>query len=160
MTRLVYTALLATALSVAATGAMAADQPAAKPVIHHHHHMMAHHVMVGCADAKDVQGLQQTLRDSGFYKGAVTGKWDDSTANALASYQASKGMTPTGTLDEVTAKRLGLHTMAREKVGAAKGDSVENAMPHHTMHHRHHKMAHKEMSKTEPAADKKTEEKK
>jgi peptidoglycan hydrolase-like protein with peptidoglycan-binding domain len=157
MTRLVYTVLLATALSVVATSAIAAEQ-SAKPVTHHH--MMAHHNVMVHNDTKDIQGLQQTLRDSGFYKGTVTGKWDDSTAKALASYQASKGMPATGTLDETTAKRLGLHAMAREKVGAAKGDSAASGTPKQTMHHKHHTMAHQEMSKMAPATEKKMEEKK
>ena len=45
------------------------------------------------------QALQQSLKDSGFYKGAVNSRWDAESKAALASYQMSKGMPATGVLN-------------------------------------------------------------
>lgn len=39
---------------------------------------------------------------------APTGKWDDSTADAVRKFQSSNGLNPTGKLDALTLQKLGL----------------------------------------------------
>ena len=62
------------------------------------------------------QALQQSLKDSGFYKGAVSSNWDAESKAALASYQMSKGMPATGVLNQETVTRLGLIMPAADQV--------------------------------------------
>ena len=62
------------------------------------------------------QALQQSLKDTGFYKGSVSSIWDAESEAALASYQNSKGMPATGILNEETVTRLGLVIPAAEQV--------------------------------------------
>lgn len=153
MKRTVYTAIFAAVVGLAATNAMADDvkkAETAKPVHHKKHHAKMTHTY-GWSE-KDVQVLQQSLRDSGFYKGAVTGKWSAMTENALASYQSANGLAVTGTLNDATVKQLGLHTAAKEKVAS---EGVPVSTPKHRTHHRGLKAAHKEA----PAVETKTETK-
>lgn len=140
MKRTVYTALFAAVVGLAAANAMADDvkKETVKPVHHKKHHAMMNHTY-GWSE-KEVQVLQQSLRDSGFYKGTVTGKWDASTENALASYQSANGLAVTGTLNDATVKQLGLHHAAKEKVAS---EGVPVSAPKHKMHHKV-KPVHKE----------------
>lgn len=62
------------------------------------------------------QALQQSLKDSGFYKGSVNSRWDAESKAALASYQMSKGMPATGVLNQETVTRLGLVMPAADQV--------------------------------------------
>ncbi len=62
------------------------------------------------------QALQQSLKDTGFYKGAVNSNWDAESKAALASYQMSKGMPATGVLNQETITRLGLIMPAADQV--------------------------------------------
>lgn len=148
MKRLVCTALLATVMSVASVNAMADDKMKTdhKAMHHHKHHMVSNHEMPGekmmRPTTKDTQVLQQSLRDSGFYKAPVTGVWNDTTENALAAYQKANGLQVTGTLNESTVKQLGLHTTAKEKIAGTSHEMT----PRHKMHHKGVKMAHKQGS--------------
>jgi peptidoglycan hydrolase-like protein with peptidoglycan-binding domain len=56
--------------------------------------------------SKDVQIIQQALADSGFYRAGVDGFYGPATVNAIRSFQASKGLTMTGRLDEATLREL------------------------------------------------------
>jgi len=148
MKRTLYTAIFAAVVSVAAGNAMAdtAKTTEAKPVHHKRHHgAMAHQA---AWSEKEVQGLQQSLRDSGFYKGTVTGKWSPMTENALASYQSANGLAVTGTLNDATVKKLGLHHMAKEKVSGN-----ETPMPKRKKHRKAHKVEHKEVTTKEEKAE-------
>ena len=131
-------ALLATSLSFAAAQALAANAPktlSAKKTEHHmmHKHHAVHRETMKKCSPKETQALQQALRDSGFYKGTVTGKWDDATRNAIASYQNANGLPVTGDLDSRTYKALGLHPIAKEKE-----ERGTKSMAHHTHKKWHH----------------------
>ena len=157
MKRTVYTAIFAAVVSVATAGnAMAhtVKTTDGKTAYHKHPHgKIAHSATFS---EKEVQALQQSLRDSGFYKGTVTGKWSPMTENALASYQHANGLVVTGTLNDATQQKLGLRLMAKEKVSA-----TEAPLPKKKKHRKAHKVEHKEVIKTEvKTKEEKTESKK
>ena len=55
-----------------------------------------------------ISEIQQALAKDGSYPGKPSGKWDDSTAEAMRKFQESHGLNPTGKLDARTLQRLGL----------------------------------------------------
>lgn len=140
MKKFVYTLLLTTALAVP-MAAHADVHWSSVDGVHHTHHYVdrtssvyteqtpvyrnsGETVVSGDRkwDPKLIQALQQSLKDSGFYKnGVVTGIWDNNTTDALASYQASKGMRVTGSLDNQTALRLGLIRSASDEIATTEG---------------------------------------
>src|SRR5438477_6546557 len=59
-----------------------------------------------CAD-ENVRGVQEKLRDSGFYSGQIDGAYSSDLSAALTRYQIRKGLPITGQLDADTSKALG-----------------------------------------------------
>jgi len=55
-----------------------------------------------------INEIQSALVKQGFYDGEPSGKWDDSSAEALRKFQTTNGLTPTGKLDARTLQKLGL----------------------------------------------------
>ena len=55
-----------------------------------------------------VNEIQGALAKSGSYSGAPTGKWDDSTVDAMRKFQSAHGLNPTGKMDAPTLQKLGL----------------------------------------------------
>jgi len=55
-----------------------------------------------------ISEIQDALAKSGAFTGTPTGRWDDSTAEAMKKFQASNGLNPTGKLDALTLQKLGL----------------------------------------------------
>ena len=55
-----------------------------------------------------ISEIQQALAKDGSYAGSPTGKWDDSTVEAMKKFQESHGLPPTGKLDARTLQQLGL----------------------------------------------------
>jgi peptidoglycan hydrolase-like protein with peptidoglycan-binding domain len=58
--------------------------------------------------AERISEVQEALARSGAYAGTPTGKWDDSTTEAMKKFQATHGLTPTGKFDARTLQKLGL----------------------------------------------------
>jgi peptidoglycan hydrolase-like protein with peptidoglycan-binding domain len=58
--------------------------------------------------ADRINEIQGALAKSGAYTGATTGKWDDSTVEAMRKFQASQGLNPSGKMDALTLQKLGL----------------------------------------------------
>lgn len=52
--------------------------------------------------------IQDALLSKGAFSGTPTGKWDDSTVDAMKKFQSSHGLEPTGKLDALTLQKLGL----------------------------------------------------
>src|SRR5262249_60268009 len=53
--------------------------------------------------------VQQRLHDLGFYvRDNIDGRWGPHTAQALGNFQRSKGLNPTGQIDEQTMAALGI----------------------------------------------------
>jgi len=55
-----------------------------------------------------ISEIQEALAKKGVFAGTPTGKWDDSTADAMKQFQSAHGLTPTGKLDALTLQKLGL----------------------------------------------------
>lgn len=52
--------------------------------------------------------IQQALGKDGSYSGEPTGKWDDSTVDAMRKFQSAHGLNPSGKIDAKTLQQLGL----------------------------------------------------
>jgi len=52
--------------------------------------------------------IQNALASAGYYKDQPSGKWDQSTTQAMSAYQEANGFKVTGKPDALSLKRLGL----------------------------------------------------
>lgn len=55
-----------------------------------------------------IKEIQSALQREGAYEGEPTGKWDNSTVDAMKKYQDKSGLSPTGKIDALTLQKLGL----------------------------------------------------
>jgi len=55
-----------------------------------------------------ISEIQQALAKDGSFSGAPSGKWDDSTVEAMKKFQDAHGLNPSGKLDAKTLQQLGL----------------------------------------------------
>ena len=55
-----------------------------------------------------IREIQSALQREGAYQGEPTGKWDDSTVEAMRNYQDKNGLNATGKIDALTLQKLGL----------------------------------------------------
>jgi N-acetylmuramoyl-L-alanine amidase len=55
-----------------------------------------------------VRGIQQRLRQFGFYRGTSDGIWGPRTQSGLTAFQRSRGLEATGQLNPTTISALGL----------------------------------------------------
>lgn len=55
-----------------------------------------------------INEIQGALAKNGAFDGEPTGKWDDSTVEAMRKFQASHGLNPSGKMDALTLQKLGL----------------------------------------------------
>jgi peptidoglycan hydrolase-like protein with peptidoglycan-binding domain len=55
-----------------------------------------------------INEIQGALAKKGVYTGEPSGKWDDSTAEAMRKFQSTHGLNPTGKMDALTLQKLGL----------------------------------------------------
>jgi len=55
-----------------------------------------------------ISQIQEALAKRGAFTGTPTGKWDDSTVEAMKKFQSSNGLTSSGKLDALTLEKLGL----------------------------------------------------
>ena len=55
-----------------------------------------------------VNEIQGALAKNGAYSGTPSGKWDDSTVEAMKKFQSTHGLNPTGRMDALTLQKLGL----------------------------------------------------
>jgi peptidoglycan hydrolase-like protein with peptidoglycan-binding domain len=58
--------------------------------------------------AERIRAAQQALARLNYYRGAVNGRLDDNTRNALFQFQVDRGLRGTGNLDGRTAQALGI----------------------------------------------------
>jgi peptidoglycan hydrolase-like protein with peptidoglycan-binding domain len=71
-----------------------------------------------------INEIQAALAKKGAYDGAPSGKWDDSTTDAMRKFQAAHGLNPSGKLDAPTLQKLGLGS---ETAGVAAPTPPANA---------------------------------
>jgi peptidoglycan hydrolase-like protein with peptidoglycan-binding domain len=55
-----------------------------------------------------ISEIQQALAKDGSFTGTPSGKWDDSTVEAMKKFQDAHGLNPSGKLDAKTLQQLGL----------------------------------------------------
>jgi peptidoglycan hydrolase-like protein with peptidoglycan-binding domain len=55
-----------------------------------------------------ISEIQSALAKNGALDGSPTGKWDESTSEAMRKFQAAHGLNPSGKLDALTLRQLGL----------------------------------------------------
>ena len=55
-----------------------------------------------------IREIQSALQREGAYQGEATGKWDDSTVQAMKDFQDKNGLTATGKIDALSLQKLGL----------------------------------------------------
>jgi peptidoglycan hydrolase-like protein with peptidoglycan-binding domain len=55
-----------------------------------------------------VNEIQQALAKNGSFPGSPSGKWDDSTVEAMKQFQSAHGLNPSGKIDALTLQKLGL----------------------------------------------------
>jgi peptidoglycan hydrolase-like protein with peptidoglycan-binding domain len=55
-----------------------------------------------------INEIQGALAKNGAYTAGSSGKWDDSTVEAMKKFQAAHGLNPTGKMDALTLQKLGL----------------------------------------------------
>jgi len=55
-----------------------------------------------------INEIQGALAKKGVYAGEPSGKWDDSTVEAMRKFQSTHGLNPTGKMDALTLQKLGL----------------------------------------------------
>lgn len=55
-----------------------------------------------------ISEIQTALAKKGAFEGVPTGKWDNSSSEAMKKFQSAHGLNPTGKLDALTLQKLGL----------------------------------------------------
>jgi murein L,D-transpeptidase YcbB/YkuD len=55
-----------------------------------------------------VNEIQQALAKNGSFTDTASGKWDDSTVDAMKKFQSAHGLNPSGKIDALTLQKLGL----------------------------------------------------
>jgi peptidoglycan hydrolase-like protein with peptidoglycan-binding domain len=63
----------------------------------------------GISDADRTMKVQQALKENGFYSGPVDGVMRKKTQEAIQSFQQSKHLKVTGTINDETARELRIH---------------------------------------------------
>jgi peptidoglycan hydrolase-like protein with peptidoglycan-binding domain len=77
-----------------------------------------------------IREIQSALQREGAYQGNPTGKWDDSTIEAMKTYQGKNGVTPTGKIDALTLEKLGLGSDTAGKGAPVPAASTNNPPSH------------------------------
>jgi peptidoglycan hydrolase-like protein with peptidoglycan-binding domain len=75
-----------------------------------------------------IKDIQTALQKDGSYEGEPTGKWDNNTIEAMKKYQDKNGFSPTGKIDALSLKKLGLGSDTAGK-GAPTPASTSSASP-------------------------------
>ena len=76
-----------------------------------------------------VREIQSALQREGAYQGDPTGKWDDSTVEAMKAYQDKNGLNPTGKIDALTLQKLGLGSNTAGKGAPVPATSTVSPAP-------------------------------
>jgi hypothetical protein len=71
-----------------------------------------------------ISEIQEALSKKGVLDGAPSGKWDDSTIDAMKKFQTSNGLNPSGKLDALTLEKLDLGS---ETAGLARPVAPPNS---------------------------------
>jgi peptidoglycan hydrolase-like protein with peptidoglycan-binding domain len=67
------------------------------------------------ATKEQIEKAQEILTNTGYFKGAKTGKLDKDTREALRKYQEANGLKRTGTLNPDTLQKMGIELTEKQK---------------------------------------------
>jgi peptidoglycan hydrolase-like protein with peptidoglycan-binding domain len=82
-----------------------------------------------CAD-QAIRSLQQTLKDRGFYYGAITGDKSAETTAAIRRYQIRNGLKVTGDINEETLRSVNSDAVASASQPVSKPATIQpNSIP-------------------------------
>src|SRR5215813_14169907 len=73
-----------------------------------------------------IRSLQQTLKDRGFYYGAVTGDKSAETTAAIRRYQIRNGLKVTGDINEETLRSVNSNAVASASQPASKSGTIQS----------------------------------
>jgi peptidoglycan hydrolase-like protein with peptidoglycan-binding domain len=76
------------------------------------------------ADRQATAHVQSELKRTGFYAGAIDGSWGPESRSAMANFQQSKGLPPSGQPDQTS-----LNALASAASSGAPAATVSNAPP-------------------------------
>ena len=79
-------------------------------------------------DKEKKKDIEQALQDKGFEPGSVDGVIDSKTQSAISQFQRDNNLPATGTVDEQTAKQLGVEIMPSrsERQGMERSGTESN----------------------------------
>jgi peptidoglycan hydrolase-like protein with peptidoglycan-binding domain len=107
---------------------------------HHDHHVVsprtsnASAMSARAVSREQTMEMQRALTARNLYQGDVDGLWGPKTEAAVRNFQTQSGLSVTGTLDEPTARALGIDGMERQPVSgtdtAPPAPSAGTATPH------------------------------
>lgn len=132
------------ALAMGASGlALAGGTAGGDHFDHHDHHVVSPRTQnatpsnAPAVSRDQVMAMQRALTARNLYQGKADGLWGPKTESALRNFQTQNGLEVTGTLDEPTARALGISatTMDRQPVAGtdvapAPAPTVGTATPH------------------------------
>ena len=101
-----------------------------------------------CAD-ENVRGVQEKLRDGGFYSGEIDGAYSADLSAALTRYQIRKGLPISGQLDVETSEALG----AKPAVGPSAADAEQNSETWRRLRRGEHKKSAEARKTSSPGAE-------
>ena len=117
-THLALTLLVAAGMGVSGAAAKAqgtgsAKSPATKPGARTRHAKSTRNSVrtqrgQKAPDAQRISEIQTALAKDGSFDGKPSGKWDNSTVDAMKKFQEAHGLNPSGKLDAKTLQKLGL----------------------------------------------------
>ena len=80
-------------------------------------------------DPNRIREIQTALQREGAYQGDPSGKWDDSTEEAMKTFQDKNGLPPTGKIDALTLEKLGLGSETAGKGAPVPASSTVKPSP-------------------------------
>ncbi len=93
--------------------------------------LIAIFAVTGIAGAEDYEMIQKILKEEGFYRGAVDGKWGRMSAAALQNFQRRYGLKASGQLDEATQEMLENSERKTPEEAVIQPESVQELARHH-----------------------------
>ncbi len=101
-----------------------------------------------CAD-ENVRGVQEKLRDGGFYSGEIDGAYSADLSAALTRYQIRKGLPISGQLDVETSEALGV----KPAVGPSAADAEQSSETWRRLRRGAHKTSAEARKTSSPSAE-------
>lgn len=83
-------------------------------------------ILIPGSRGPDVERMQQTLKNWGYFRGTVNGSYEMNTFMAVREFQDCYGLPPTGIADKYTLLAMGLSRPAQSGAAYAAGNGVSD----------------------------------